>query len=81
MTRTTAIEREVAAHRVDLLVETRLGIAESHRMQSWEVLTRAGDIAAAYRDRTGSHNFRLRVRWCSNPTRDGQYLLPAYLRA
>jgi len=81
MTRTTAAEREIAAHRVDLVIDTRLGIAESHRMQSWEVSTRAGDIAAAYRERTGSHMFRLRVRWVNNPARDGQYLLPAYLRA
>lgn len=81
MARMTALEREMAAHRVDLRIVTPRGVAESHRMQSWQVSARAGELAGAYRDRTGSLNFRLHVQWCNNPNRDGQYLIPPQWRA
>jgi len=72
----TALEREMGRHRVDLLLLTPAGdIAESHRMQSWEVSTLARDLAGAYRDAHGRAPI-LRVRWIATPTRDGSYLLP-----
>ena len=75
MARVTAAEREIAAHRVDLLVDTRLGIAESHRMQSWDVERSAGELLGAFRDAHG-YTPTPRVRWVTNPTRDGAFLLP-----
>jgi hypothetical protein len=76
MARMTALEREMGAHKVDLLLLRPTGdIAESHRMQSWEVWGRVGEIVGEFRKRRGWTPV-LRVRFLADPKRNAQYLLP-----
>ena len=73
-TRLTAAEREIARHVVDLYILNKRGdIAEQHRMQSWDVNKRAGELAGAFRNAHG-YTPILRVRFRDG--RPAQYLLP-----